>query len=128
MRSAANRGEGVECRASAVSWGEIANTTHGSGLLPWSLIAVSEAPLQQRLKYQLSLGGAADTSLRLMAHWFRVARLPFCSCPIRELPPFSSNTLLILNQRIKIRAYLKYELGVIPKAFRNMEMKALGVL
>jgi hypothetical protein len=29
---------------------------------------------------------------------------------------------------VKFRAYLKYELGVIPKAFLNMEMKALGVL
>ncbi len=29
---------------------------------------------------------------------------------------------------IKFRAYLKYKLGVIPKAFLNMEMKALGVL
>lgn len=26
------------------------------------------------------------------------------------------------------RIYLKYELGVIPKAFLNIEMKALGVL
>jgi hypothetical protein len=25
-------------------------------------------------------------------------------------------------------SYLKYELGVIPKAFLNMEVKALGVL
>ena len=33
-----------------------------------------------------------------------------------------------LNQLVKFRAYLKYELGVIPKAFLNMEMKALGVL
>jgi hypothetical protein len=35
---------------------------------------------------------------------------------------------IALNQRISFRSYLKYELGVIPKAFLNMEMKALGVL
>jgi hypothetical protein len=29
---------------------------------------------------------------------------------------------------IKFRVYLKYELGVVPKTFLNMEMKALGVL
>lgn len=28
----------------------------------------------------------------------------------------------------EFRVYLKYELGVVPKAFLNMEMKALGVL
>jgi len=29
--------------------------------------------------------------------------------------------------RSSFRVYLKYELGVIPKAFLNMEVKALGV-
>lgn len=29
---------------------------------------------------------------------------------------------------IRFRVYLKYELGVVPKTFLNMEMKALGVL
>ena len=28
----------------------------------------------------------------------------------------------------RVCIHLKYELGVVPRAFRNMEMKALGVL
>jgi hypothetical protein len=88
----------------------------------------AKALIRDKAGGQLLSGPIIPGSLAPGTEWFRVARLPVCSCPIRELRPFSSNTLLILNQRIKIRAYLKYELGVIPKAFRNMEMKALGVL
>lgn len=37
---------------------------------------------------------------------------------------FSIVGFLILDSCV----YLKYELGVMPKAFLNMEVKALGVL
>jgi len=33
----------------------------------------------------------------------------------------------LLNRGPGCRVYLKYELGVIPKAFLNIEVKALGV-
>jgi hypothetical protein len=82
-----------------------------------------------------SAGGAAQIgNITAVMAGVRVAEAPSEGQVLSVFHGMASATLQRGGHRspprpkIRFRVYLKYELGVVPKTFLNMEMKALGEL